>query len=285
MHRQWLRVAVSLLSVQFAWCGSFTAKHVVLVVEENHGYKSAYESDQMPYLKQLAADHGVAVNYYANVHPSIGNYFMMTTGRVVTTNDNFSGAVPYDNIVRQLMAAKKTWRAYAESLPSVGYIGGDASGGYVKRHVPMAYFTDVRNDHEQRKNLVPFKPQFADDLSKHQLPDFSFVIPNLDNDAHGLLGNGSLSKANDWLKRNIDPLVTDAQFRQDGILIITFDEAEDSDKAEGGGHIVTVIVSPKVVPGTKDETFYKHESLLWTVEEALGLPKLGLGAGMNAMFK
>ncbi len=55
--------------------------HVFVVVEENHGYSSVIGSSSMPYLNSLASKYGLATQYYANTHPSIGNYFMMTTGQ------------------------------------------------------------------------------------------------------------------------------------------------------------------------------------------------------------
>ncbi len=42
-----------------------------------------------------------------------------------------------DNVVRELTAAGKTWKSYAESLPSVGYTGGD-QGAYLRHHNPMS---------------------------------------------------------------------------------------------------------------------------------------------------
>src|SRR5438105_2521989 len=55
-------------------------QHVVLVVEENHSYESVIGSAAMPYLNSLASSYGLATNYFANTHPSIGNYFELTTG-------------------------------------------------------------------------------------------------------------------------------------------------------------------------------------------------------------
>jgi len=54
-------------------------KHVFIIVEENHSYSSVIGSSSMPYLNGLARRYGLATSYYANVHPSIGNYFMLTT--------------------------------------------------------------------------------------------------------------------------------------------------------------------------------------------------------------
>src|SRR5713101_8900703 len=112
--------------------------HVFLVVEENHSYSEVIGNAAMPYLNSLASQYGLATQYYANTHPSLGNYFMLTTGQIITNNDNFTGTVPADNVVRHLLAAGKTWKVYAESLPSVGYLGGD-TGLYVKHHNPFAY--------------------------------------------------------------------------------------------------------------------------------------------------
>src|SRR5438270_584231 len=77
------------------------SKHVVMVLEENHSYSSAIAS--MPYLNSLANKYTLATNYYANTHPSIGNYFMLTTGRVITNDDSYAGIVSYDNVVRRIL--------------------------------------------------------------------------------------------------------------------------------------------------------------------------------------
>src|SRR2546430_10405832 len=95
--------------------------------------------------------YGSATQYYANTHPSIGNYIMLTTGQVLTNDDSQtpqSFPVSSDNVVRELLAAGKTWKGYAEDLPSVGYTG-DSIGNYAVRHFPLAYLTDVQNRSEE----------------------------------------------------------------------------------------------------------------------------------------
>src|SRR5947208_4086363 len=57
--------------------------HVVVVVEENTDYANVVGSSSMPYLNGLANQYALATQYYANTHPSIGNYFMMTAGEIV----------------------------------------------------------------------------------------------------------------------------------------------------------------------------------------------------------
>jgi phosphatidylinositol-3-phosphatase len=249
-----------------------SSTHVFLLVEENHTYSSVIGSSSMPYLNSLASKYGLATQYYANTHPSIGNYFMLAAGAIITNNDSFCSTITNDNIVRHLLTAGKTWKSYAESLPSVGYTGC-GSGSYVKRHNPLAYFSDVANSSE-KNNLVPFT-QFSKDRINGTLPNFSFIVPNLNDDAH----DGTLAQADNWLKTNIAPLISSATFQKDGILIIVFDESVDSDTAHGGGHVAAVIIGPKVKGGSKPTTLYQHQNTLKTLMQALGLKTFPGAAG------
>jgi phosphatidylinositol-3-phosphatase len=239
--------------------------HIVLVVEENHGYSEVIGNSSMPYLNGLAAQYGLATQYFANAHPSIPNYFMLTTGQFITLDDSFTGTVGADNLVRRLIAGGKTWKSYAESLPTVGYAGGD-SYPYLRRHNPFSYLSDVVNSSTQKLSLVPFS-QFSSDLQNNQLPQFSFVVPNALNDAH----DGSLSQADTWLHRNIAPLIASPQFQQDGLLIIVFDEAADTDLSHGGGHVAAVVVSPRAKAHYQSTTVYQHEAVLRLILQGLGL--------------
>jgi hypothetical protein len=80
--------------------------HVVIVVEENHNYSGVIGNSSMPYLNRVAHKYGLATQYYANVHPSIGNYFMLTTGGLITNNDTLTATVNADNVVRHLLTAR-----------------------------------------------------------------------------------------------------------------------------------------------------------------------------------
>src|SRR5262245_914212 len=251
-------------------------KHVFVLVEENTNYSSVIGSAAMPYLNSLTNQYGLATNFFANTHPSLGNYFVLTTGEVVSNDTNFACAVTVDNLVRQFANAGKTWRAYAESIPSVGYTGADVYP-YSKHHNPFVYFSDVLNSSAQKQNVVPFT-QLASDLGSGSLPDFAFIIPNLQSDMHdcppGMTSctlNDKLAYGDQWLQNNIAPLISNPEFQQNGLLIITFDEASSSDSAFGGGKVATIVVSPKVRPAYRSTTFYQHEHLLRTVIAAMGM--------------
>jgi acid phosphatase len=259
-----------------------TFAHVFLVIEENHSFSDVIGSSSMPYLNSLASAYGLATQYYADAHPSLPNYFMLTVGAGTSitgsAGDAYSGVVTQDNVVRALTAAGKTWKCYAESLPSVGYLGGD-TGAYLRHHVPFVYFSDVQNSPAQASNVVPFA-QLAADMANNSLPDYAFIVPNVNDDAHncpaGLstcTSNQMLAAADQWLSTNISPLLTSTSF-QNSLLIITFDEAEDTDTDHGGGHVPAVIVSPVAKAGYQSTTLYQHESTLRLMMEGLGVTDL-----------
>lgn len=240
------------------------SSHVILVMEENHSYSQVIGNSSMPYLNGLASQYGLGTQYYADVHPSIGNYLMLTTGQIETIDDAFSGTISDDNVVRELVKAGKTWHSYAESLPNAGYVGGDVYP-YLRHHNPMTYLSDVIGT-SQANNVVPFS-KFGADVSAGSLPDFSFVIPNALNDAH----DGTLAQADQWLQSNIDPLIKSSSFQQGGVLIILFDESVTNDLSHGGGHVTMVVVGPKVKKGFQSTTLYQHQSTLRLVLSTLGV--------------
>jgi len=278
-------VAGLLLSLMALGCGTThssitnptsTAQinHVVVVVLENHSYSEVIGNSGMPYLNKLASTYGLATQYYGDTHPSIGNYFMLTTGQIITNDETSPPAtVNADNIVRELVSSGKTWKSYAEGLPSVGYLGGDVYP-YAQHHNPFVFLSDVQSSAAQQHNVVPFS-QFSVDLAGNQLPNFSFVVPNQFDNAH----DGSLTQADSWLNQNIAPLVSSSLFQKDGLLIILFDESDFTDLANVGGHTVAVVVSPFAKKNYQSTTLYQHQNTLHFVLSSLGVPNYpGLSA-------
>lgn len=262
--------------------------HVFLVVLENHSFSDVLGGGAMPFLRSLATQHGLAANYFANTHPSIGNYFMLTTGQLVTNDDSFTGTVAEDNIARALAAAGKTWKAYLENLPSVGYTGPDVFP-YLKHHNPFAYFTDVLNSPAQAANLVPF-PQIFSDLGAATLPQFVYIVPNVQNSAHDCPSGGTactdadkLAAADRWLQANIGPLINNPSLAN-SVFIITWDESSSTDMANGGGQVATVLVGAHVKPAFTSSTFFQHQSTLRLILELLQVKDFpGSSAGAPQM--
>lgn len=249
--------------------------HVFLLVEENHAYSSVIGNSAMPYTNQLVQQYALATQYYANVHNSLPNYFMLTVGNQVANDDRYTGTVTLDNVARAVTAAGKTWRVYAESIPNAGYLGPNVIP-YARDHNPFTYFSDVQSSATQAANIVPFT-QLATDLENNTLADYSTIIPNLANDGHDCPNEASyctdtqkLANIDSWIQANITPLIQSLEF-QDSVLIYTWDESVITDVANGGGHVATILISPKVKKGYQSTTLYQHQSTLRLTMQLLGI--------------
>ncbi|HEV2135460.1 MAG TPA: alkaline phosphatase family protein [Terracidiphilus sp.] len=248
-----------------------SSRHVVLVMEENQGYSTIVgDTANWPNLNALIARGALATNYYADSHPSIGNYFMLTTGQILTTDDSSTQVWNVDNVVRRMLAANVSFRVYAEGITQ-GYLGGN-TGLYVIRHNPFAMLSDVADSQQVANSVIcPFS-QFAVDLADNSLPQFSYIVPNVDDDAH----SGTPLTADSWLQANVvTRLSASSAFQSggDGILIVDFDEAATTDTSHGGGHVVALFWGPNVKAGYQQSSsiVYQHESMLATVMAALSL--------------
>lgn len=247
------------------------SNHVVLVMEENQSYSTVVGSSAWPNLNHLIATGALATNYYADTHPSIGNYFTLTTGQILTNDDNSTTVYSVDNIARRMLSSSVAFRIYAEGITR-GYLGGN-TGLYLIRHNPFAMLSDVADSAAVANSVLwPFS-QLTIDLNAHALPAFTYIVPDVDDDAH----NGTPQQADSWLETNVvKPLSSNPAFQAggDGVLIVDFDEAADSDTTHGGGHVAAVLWGPGVQAGYRQHssTVYQHESMLATMMELLGLP-------------
>jgi acid phosphatase len=252
--------------------------HVFLLVDENHSYNDVIGNSMMPYANSLAQQNSLATQYYANAHPSLPNYFMLTTGMLVTDTDLFTGTVTGDNVARALTQAGKTWKMYAEALPSVGYVG-PGIGSYAKKHNPFAYFSDVLTSTTQAANIVPFT-ELQTDIANGTLPDFAMIVPSMENDAHDCPNEApqctdaqKLANADAWVQTNIGPLIASSAFNN-SVLIYTWDESEITDTANGGGHVATILVGSPIKRNYQSTTLYQHPSTLRLMMELLGVTDL-----------
>src|SRR5579883_1848519 len=104
-------------------------RHVFVIVMENKEYDDIIGSPNAPYLNHLAATYGLATEYFANYHPSLPNYLELISGaNQGITDDCGTCSVDAPNLVDQLEAHGKTWRAYMEDLPSPCFNGPSAGG-------------------------------------------------------------------------------------------------------------------------------------------------------------
>ncbi len=242
---------------------------MVLIIEENHSYAEVHDGG-MPWLVQQGWDYAFAGNYHADAVGSALDYFWLSSAsselQFGCAGWGCSQPITSDNIFRELNRTGRSWKVYAESLPRVGWMGGD-SGFYAVRHNPAAWYSDIIDSAEQQRRMVPFT-EFAEDMARNQLPNYSLIIPNLKHDAH----NGTLLQADQWLQSSVGPLLQQPYFRSggDGLLIVTFDEC---DAAVGAcpEHVYTAVIGPHLKHGYKSTKSYRHENTLRTMLDALGV--------------
>ena len=183
------------------------------------------------------------------------------------TSDCTSCVAAGKSLADTIEAAGRTWKTYAEGLPSVGYLG-PASRRYAKKHDPFAYFPDVADNPRRRARIVPLS-RLGADLGAGTLPSFSLVVPDLCHSMHEC----SVGVGDAWLRRSATPLLS----LPNSVVFVVFDEGTSS--IRGGGHTVALALGTAVRRHTRFTRVTGHYGLLRTIEQAWGLPLLGRSAG------
>jgi phosphatidylinositol-3-phosphatase len=251
--------------------------HVFVIVMENHEYGSIIGSSAAPYMNSLASTYGLATNYYGASHPSLPNYLALTAGSTFgITSDCTTCYVSATNIADQVEASGRSWKAYMEDMPSACYLGA-SSGNYAMKHNPFLYYTDIRNNAARcAAHVLPFT-QFSADMSSGQVPSLVWITPNMCNDMHDC----AVSTGDAWLGSVVPTITGSAAFRNGGVLFITFDEGSSNAGCCGstsGGHVVTLVISPRSISGYRSGIAENHYGLLRTIEDAFRLSHLGAAA-------
>lgn len=240
----------------------------MVVVFENHEKSSIMGSPDAPTFNALARRYAKLTDYTAVAHPSLPNYLALVSGSTQgITSDCTNCIVGARNLADTLEAAGKSWKTYAEDLPYPGFTGAYA-GRYAKKHDPFLYFRDVAGSPVRRRHVVPFT-QLAGDLRRRRLPAFSLVIPNLCDDMHDC----SVAAGDAWLRAHVVPLLGSPELRG-GVVFVVFDEGTSD--TGGGGRTAALALGPTVRRGSRFARPIDHYGLLRTIEDAWGLPRLGL---------
>jgi len=234
--------------------------HVVVVIEENRGYKQIMDqSKRDSYIHALARRGMLFTRSHGVTHPSQPNYLALFSG---STQGVISNSCPHtfdsDNLATALLDKGLSFVSYSESLP----VAGDTSctsGGYQRKHNPLVNWQGTRLPASLNLSFDDFPRDFS------RLPSVAFVIPDQDNDMH----DGSFEAADEWLRTHIDPYVEWA-FKHNSLLILTWDE----DNYREDNHIVTLLLGPMVKIGTSDQPI-NHYNLLRTLLDFYDLPTLG----------
>jgi hypothetical protein len=251
-----------------------TSSHVITIVMENQEYGEVIGSGDAPYINRLARRYGLATHSYGVSHPSLPDYLALTSGATHgIASDCTSCHVDARNIVDQLEAARIGWKAYMEDMPRPCFRGAGA-GGYAKKHDPFAYYDHVVGNPQRCRRIVPLT-QLSADLRRGTLPTYAFVSPNLCDDMHDC----SVSTGDHFLSHLVPVLLR--ALGPEGYLVLTWDEGSSGRGCCGGsqgGQIATIVAGRPVRPGARADRPVDHYGVLATVEDTLGLSRLGAAA-------
>jgi hypothetical protein len=155
-------------------------------------------------------------------------------------------------ITSQLAAKGLTWKAYMEDYGNIPSHEAPACGitkigkkdstqhaivgdQYASRHDPFVYFSSIIATPACATNVVNLSALKGDLQTVATTPNFSYITPNLCNDGHdgGDDGKkcvdgapGGLISANKFLAGIVPEIMASPAYKKDGLLIITFDEAD-----------------------------------------------------------
>jgi phosphatidylinositol-3-phosphatase len=254
------------------------SSHVWIITEENHSFESVVGNSQMPYYNQLIQQYALATQFYSNQHSSLPALMWLVAGAPVERDNDTESCAHYnDNVVRELLKQGYTWKSYQENMPSAGFQGlfGGDNMSYYRRHNPLIDFSDVCPETGEATKSVPYS-QLATDVEKGNTPNYAYITPDADEDAH----NGTLTAADQWLQDHVPAILALPEFAPggDGILFIVWDESVSGDNrcsstdADGcGGRVANLVIGPQVKAGYQSSTTYRSENVLKTVCAAMGL--------------
>jgi hypothetical protein len=236
--------------------------HVFVIVMENHTPQQALAG---PFTASLAAQYGLAANYSAITHPSVPNYLALTSGQTWGVTDDSYHALPAADLGHELTAAGITWRAYMEGLTDRGCL--DSPFPYDPGHNPFAFYGGACPP-----NVLPLT-SLSGDLTGNA-PSFTWIGPDDCHNGHSC----STSVADEWLSQTVNLITQSAAWNHHGVLFITWDE----DDGSADNHVLTLVVEPGMKHVVSNHP-YNHYSLLATVEDLLGVARLGEAAKASPM--
>lgn len=215
------------------------------------------------------------------------------------------------SIADQLVAVKKSWATYQESLPTVvpgvdqiNYSDGSWSNLspvavfkpgpiqklYAVKHNPFVYFrdvelgTNVNLSLDQVKDFDGLDGLWAD--LQTAVPNFSFIVPDQCHDMHGFVSGGTpicsssttaetdflIAQGDAGVEKLVDGIEASPVWRQGrNVIVLTWDE---NDFTNAPNHVVFLVETNYAKNGRVDTGFYDHYSLLRTLEAGFGLPCL-----------
>jgi len=251
--------------------------HVFVFYFENEDYsKIIGNTKQAPYLNSLLPRSSVLGNFFAEEHPSDGNYLALAGGSTFgipltdPLEENPQYTIDARNIGDLVDAAHETWKGYLQSAD--GPCDDTVHSFYWDDDLPFLYFRDIRDRPSYcAAHLVPLEALPTDLEHAGSTPNFAWISPN---DCADMEGCG-IRAGDRFAERELGAILrSPAWTTQRSLAIITFDE-DGYDHEHPAQRVPTIILGSRDVRrGYVSAARYTHYSLLRTIEAALGLGTL-----------
>jgi phosphatidylinositol-3-phosphatase len=268
---------------------------VFLILMENVSWPDIVGSTNAPFIKNvLVPQASLATNMYivSGTFGSLPQYLWLESGTNwgVTTDSSDPASHHFattNHFVIQLQNAGLSWKAYEESISGTT-CPTSSSGLYAAFHNPFVYFDDVYlNSANCAAHIRPY-PELAGDLTNNTVARYNFITPNLCDDMHGSAGCPSgnrIALGDMWLSIEIPRIMNSAAYRNNGAIIITWDEGT----ANVAGPFGTMILSSWAKGGGYAmSSRLDHTATFRTLQEIFRVPLLyaaQTGTNLSDLFK
>ena len=251
--------------------------HVFLFYFENQDYRDIVgNTAQAPYLNSLIRRGSLLSQFYAEEHPSDGNYLALAGGStfgIPLTNPleiNPRYTIRARNLPGLVSAAGKSWKGYYQSAS--GPCDDTVHRNYWNDDLPFLYFADIRDRPAYcAAHLPPLAALPGDLRSPATTPNLAWIGPD---DCADMEGCG-IRAGDDFLRQQLGAIMRSPAWRtQRSLAIVTVDE-DNFDHEHPAQRVATLVLGSRGVrQGYVSPVRYTHYSLLRTIEAALGLPTL-----------
>jgi len=262
-----------------------TTGSIFVIVMENQNWSSIEGNPAAPYINSLLthpqASYARNYNNPPGNHPSEPNYLWMEGGTNFGITNDDDPTNPdnqingQDHLVKQLTAKGIAWKTYQENITGTA-CPLSSKGKYAAKHNPFVFFDDVTTNFTKTSSncIAHVRPfgELTNDLAHNTVARYVFITPNLCNDMHDPCApvHNRIKQGDNWLKTVVPIIMGSTAYKNNGAVILTWDEA-----ASGDGPIGFILLSPKAQGnGYSNNMYYTHSSLLRSLEENMGLPLL-----------
>src|ERR1700739_3332008 len=232
--------------------------HVFIIMMENTGYNTLIGNPNAPFINFAAATTGLATNYFGVAHPSQPNYIAATSGALNGVVDDNDITIDVPNVVDQLEARGKTWKAYMQSYSLCTTPLDHACGNqlYERKHNPLITDKDLQTNAAREGNI---------DGSNQW-----------DTHVSALIATGDTV-----LLDTVNAIMTSKSWTGNSVIFIMWDESDFTGTGPsgfgdtsgccnanpGGGHVLTLVISRTQRFARSSGDAFNHYSMMATIED------------------